>query len=294
MPTSPKPQRREHPSTYFVQDRQSEEELIRLKIQDSMITTAMGGPLAGLDNAADLRRVLDIGCGPGGWIIEAARIYPELFLTGIDISQRMISYARKQAIAQQVADRVEFHIMDALRMLEFPDDFFDGVNLRLGVSYLRTWDWPRVLNEMLRVTRPGGTVQVTDQEIIHERKGPTSNPALTQLNAMFLCALFRSGHLFKQESTGLIAHLPGLLKQHGFKNVQTKFSTIDYRAGTPEWEPYYNDTLHLFKTARPFLQKWGCISEGYDSLYQQASVEMRRLNYHSAWKFLTTWGIKGS
>jgi hypothetical protein len=37
--------RREHPSTYPVQDRSNEEELVRLHIQDQMLTTSMGGPL---------------------------------------------------------------------------------------------------------------------------------------------------------------------------------------------------------------------------------------------------------
>ena len=52
-------------------------------------------------------------------------------LIGIDVSQRMIEYAREQAEAQQVSDRVEFHTMDALLMLEFPSDFFDLANLRV-------------------------------------------------------------------------------------------------------------------------------------------------------------------
>jgi hypothetical protein len=35
--------------------------------------------------------------------------------------------------------------MDALRMLVFPDAFFDLVNLRCGCSYVRTWEWPKLL-----------------------------------------------------------------------------------------------------------------------------------------------------
>jgi hypothetical protein len=39
-PTDP---RREHPSTYVVQDRGNVEELTRLQLQDHLITTSMGG-----------------------------------------------------------------------------------------------------------------------------------------------------------------------------------------------------------------------------------------------------------
>jgi ubiquinone/menaquinone biosynthesis C-methylase UbiE len=70
---------------------------------------------------------------------------------GIDISQRMIEHACAQAKAHQVNERVEFQVMDALRPFELPVASFDLVNLRFGSSYVRTWDWPKVVNEMLRV-----------------------------------------------------------------------------------------------------------------------------------------------
>jgi 2-polyprenyl-3-methyl-5-hydroxy-6-metoxy-1,4-benzoquinol methylase len=56
----------EHPSTYFVQDRSSKEELQRLQIQDHLLTTAMGGVLPEQLETIRLQRVLDIGCGTGG------------------------------------------------------------------------------------------------------------------------------------------------------------------------------------------------------------------------------------
>src|SRR5579875_3896069 len=159
-----KPSQKGLANTYFVQDRENRKELQRLIIQDRMITTMMGGPLPEQTEPARFHRVLDVGCGSGGWILEAAQLYPHMNLFGIDISRRMIEYAREQAAAQGLADRVEFHVMDALLRLEFPSDFFDLVNLRLGSSWIRKWDWPKLLLEMLRVTRPGGVVRLTDIE----------------------------------------------------------------------------------------------------------------------------------
>jgi ubiquinone/menaquinone biosynthesis C-methylase UbiE len=54
----------------------------------------------------------------------------ELF--GIDTSGKTLAYARTRAEAEQVSDRIEFLLMDALRMLDFPTGFFDPVNLRLA------------------------------------------------------------------------------------------------------------------------------------------------------------------
>jgi ubiquinone/menaquinone biosynthesis C-methylase UbiE len=57
----------------------------------------------------------------------------------------MIEYACTQAQAQQVGGRVQFTTGDALRILEFPTSSFDLVNQRFGMSWVRTWDWPKLL-----------------------------------------------------------------------------------------------------------------------------------------------------
>ncbi len=288
MSTPPNSQNNEQPSTYVVQDRENQDELARLTLQDHLLTLSMGGVLSEQPDPTTLRRVLDIGCGTGGWAIEAAQAYPTMSLIGIDISQRMITHARQQAEAQQVADRVEFHVMDALLMLEFPDDFFDLVNLRLGGSFLRTWDWPKLLSEILRVTRINGVARITEQEILHQ----SNVSAGTRINEMVLCAFYRAGYLFEQESTGLSAHLPGLLTRHGFQRVQTKNYALEYRGGTPEGQAYSENMLSASRTLRPFLQKWGCLSEDYDALLQQMLTYGQQADFHSTWKFLSVWGRK--
>src|ERR1700738_5459467 len=60
----------EHPSTYFVQNRSSEEEMTRLQIQDQMVTTSMGGVLPEQSDPTIFQRVLDVGCGTGWWVRE--------------------------------------------------------------------------------------------------------------------------------------------------------------------------------------------------------------------------------
>src|SRR5215813_4845211 len=104
----------DQPNTYFVYDHHNKDELRRLTIQDQMITEVMGGLLSEQTDPSVFHSVLDIGCGSGVWMIEAAKQYPEMYLTGIDISHRMVEYACQQARANKVNDQVEFRIMDAL------------------------------------------------------------------------------------------------------------------------------------------------------------------------------------
>ena len=298
MPTSPDPQdkqtfqdpapKREYPSTYFVQDRQNIDELTRLTIQGQLVTAAMGGPLAEQSDPSRFRRVLDVGCGPGGWVIDTALAYPTMQLAGIDVSGRMIEYAREQAIAQGVSERVEFLAMDALLMLEFPTSYFDLVNLRCVLGFMRTWDWPKMMSELLRVSRRGAVIRITDGEIIHI----TNSAAFTQFATMFQAALFRAGNLFEQRSDGVISHFADLLTRYGCKNVQTKAHALEYRAGTPELQAYYEDMQRAFRTLRPFIQKWNGAVQDYDAICQQALSDMQQSDFHATWNLLTAWGTK--
>jgi ubiquinone/menaquinone biosynthesis C-methylase UbiE len=288
MSTPFDPRINDNPSTYFVQDRKNRNEFTRLMVQDKMITTAMGGVLPEQADPTVFRRVLDVGCGPGGWIIEAAQTYPAMSLVGIDISQRMIKYASAQAKLHQVNNRVKFHVMDALRPLNFPNASFDLVNLRFGISFMRIWDWPELLKEFLRVTSPHGVIRLTDNNILHQ----SNSPALTRLDEIGMCALYRAGHLFTREGTGLTAQLAHLLEQSGCQQVQTKAYALEFQAGTAEGQAYYEDMARVFQTTRPFIQKWNCAPNDYDAIYQQALNEMQKSDFHVTWNHLTAWGIK--
>jgi ubiquinone/menaquinone biosynthesis C-methylase UbiE len=280
---------REHPRTYFVQDRHNVEALKRLQLQDEMLTRSLGGVLPEQPDPSIFQRILDVGCGTGGWLITIAKAYPSVkLLVGVDVSRTFVTYARTRAHAEQVGDRVEFHVMDALRMIEFPADYFDLVNLRLSSSFMRTWDWPKLLTEMGRVVRHAGMVRITDMEV----SAQSTSPALTRLYERFRHALYRAGHLFQDDPSGLTAHLRRLLSQQGYQQVQVKSFELVYRAGTPEGDACCEDARSIFQTLRPFIHKWGCTGSAYGSLYRQMLSEMSRPDFHGTWKVWTVWGIR--
>ena len=289
MSTPPTDPRREHPSTYFVQDRSNKEELIRVMIQDQLVTAGMGGVLPEQPDPTIFHRVLDVGCGTGGWLIEAAKTYPTMsLLVGVDVSGRMVEYARTQAEDQQVSDRVQFRTMDALRMLEFPTDYFDLVNQRFGTSYLRTWDWPKLLHEFQRVTRPGGVVRVTEGNFLVQ----SPSLALARLYELALDVFYRAGHYFTAESNGVTGELVRLLHQFGLQNVQTRVHIMEYRAGTTEGQRFYEDMKHFFQTILPFFRKWSKVPDDYEAIYQQALSEMQQPDFVATSSLLTAWGSK--
>lgn len=283
----PKPEKQ---STYVVQNRNSEKELLRLTAQDSSVTVSMGGTLPEQSDPMDIHSVLDVGCGTGGWIIEAARRYPHMSLVGIDISRRMIEYARAQAQEAQVADRVEFRVMDALQALEFPDNSFGLVNIRFGSSFVRKFEWHKIVEEMFQVTCPGGIVRIVETEAATQ----STSKALEEFCDMLACALYQSMHLFEPKPDGLTSHLAELLQLHGYgcEQVEQRVQTLEFRAGTPEGQEYCDDMRYAMQTLRPFVEKYGCLRKDYDAICQQAREDMQRPDFRAFWKMAIVWGKK--
>ncbi len=275
----------EYPSRYLVQDRSNEAELIRLDGQDRTLTEFIG-VMTEQKDPARFERVLDVGCGTGYWLMEAARTYPNIStLAGTDANERTVSYARAQAQAAQVSDRVQFQIGDALRMLEFPTGYFDLVNQRLGISYLRQWDWPKLLREYQRVCKPEGIICITDRAVIPE----TNSLALRRLAELLTEAMYRAGHLFTSESEGLTRHLTDLMHQHGVQQVQTKITKIGCQ--TPAMTLLAaDDARRAFQMVVPFMRRWIKLPSDYQDIYQQLVDDSQQPDFEMVSTFTTAWG----
>jgi ubiquinone/menaquinone biosynthesis C-methylase UbiE len=279
--------RREQPSTYFVPDHRSPVELERLQLQDRMLTASMGGVWPEQPDSTRFLRVLDVGCGTGGWLLDVAKAFPQTtLLIGVDISRRRIEHASEQAEADGLSHRVQFHLMDALGRFSFPDHCFDLVNQRFGASFLRQWEWPRLLQEYRRVCTPGGVIRLTEFDVGDQ----SSSPALLRLSDLFVQAHSQAGHFFHRAPNGLTSELARLLQEQGIRRVQTQAYTIVYRTGTRQGDLFREDIRHLYRTILPFLQKWTRVPTDYEAVYEQMLSEMQQPDFVAAMNLLTAWG----
>src|SRR5438094_299726 len=112
-------------------------EIARLINLDRMTTTAMGGVFAGLPETdlPQLHNVLDLGCGPGSWVLDVAFAYPGCEVAGVDICQTMIEYAWARAHTQLLSN-ASFGVMDITQPLDFSDNTFDLVSARFLAGVL--------------------------------------------------------------------------------------------------------------------------------------------------------------
>jgi ubiquinone/menaquinone biosynthesis C-methylase UbiE len=99
-------------------------------------------------------KVLEIGPGPGWVGIHLAKQHPTMHVTGVDVSDEYVRIANENSVRAEVADRVTFLKGDARQMDDLADASFDAVVSNQSYHY---WEPPReVLNEMVRVLKPGG------------------------------------------------------------------------------------------------------------------------------------------
>src|SRR5437660_9887384 len=67
------------------------------------------------------RRVLDLGCGSGGLLLDRCREHPDTCGVGIDLSGAAVEYARRMAAVTDAGGRLQFHVRDAFRPDTWPD-----------------------------------------------------------------------------------------------------------------------------------------------------------------------------
>jgi ubiquinone/menaquinone biosynthesis C-methylase UbiE len=279
----------EHDSAYFLQDRSNIDDIARLKLHDKILTRAIHGVLEAFTDHAFLMHVLDVGCGTGGWLCDLGKRYSMIErLVGADISNTVLASARQTAQANQLEERVQFRVMDALRRLDFPSASFDLIHLRAGICWLRKWEWTKLLLECRRVVRPGGTIWISEMNVLVE----SNSPALTQLCNISLKAFAHSGRIFVPESDGLTSQLVHLLTQCAFENIETRTFPLVYQAGTDAGQDFYEYMWRFYRLAVPFFQKWTTLPDNYQQIYQQALSEMLRSDFVATWTWVSVKGTR--
>jgi ubiquinone/menaquinone biosynthesis C-methylase UbiE len=103
------------------------------------------------------KRTLECGCGTGNYVIWYAMEGQASEAVGVDLSDGSLAVANRLKEEGQV-ENATFKKMDVLK-LDFPDNSFD-YSYSYGV-FMITGDSEGAYQEMVRVTKPGGTITVS-------------------------------------------------------------------------------------------------------------------------------------
>ena len=275
-------------NTYVI-DSENSAEMARLLRLDNLVTREMGGLLPEGIDLTDVRRILDIACGPGGCVLETAFAHSDIEVVGVDVSEKMIAYARAQAKVQGL-ENASFRVMDVRNPLDFPDGFFDLVNMRFISGFMLPDVWPRLIQECLRILRPGGILRLTEAEW-----GFGNKFAFEKTCGIFNLALHKAGQSFSPNGmyVGIVPMLRRFLHDAECQNIGRKAHIIDFSYGTEAHESIYHNLSIGFKLLQPFIIKWKvALQEELDELYQQALAEMQSEDFCAVWFLLTVWGTR--
>jgi ubiquinone/menaquinone biosynthesis C-methylase UbiE len=147
-----------------------------LQFQHKLFVREMKGELVPAAIQTDeLQVVMDYICGPGSWCMDFSKRYPGRQVYGVDINRAIIEHAQADAYQGQVHN-LEFLVIDRRRPLPFSDNTFDFIHLQNGTSLFTMEQWPGVMEEISRVLKPGGWLNLVDFEM-----GPASQPAIDRL-----------------------------------------------------------------------------------------------------------------
>lgn len=228
------------------------EEVRRLDFQHYLLRQAMSG-----NYRAPLTRpknILDVGCGTGRWAQEMARTFPDANVIGLDIFDPPV-----EVNASIKPSNCQFVMADALKGLPFSAYQFDFVHQRSLSCVIPTSRWLQVVNELVRITRPGGIVELVEPDSIFQNAGP----ACTQLQQWIANACQKCG-IDPAEGTQISTYL----QDSGLINATTETITLPIgqwggRLGNTTATSIRADCLVM----RPLvLQHLGINSEEYDHL----------------------------
>ena len=275
-------------TTYFI-DAESTGEMARLINQDRILTRCMGGLFPSQLDLTDVHDILDIACGPGGWAMDVTKAYPDKRVTGIDISQLMIEFARYKAVSEGLHN-VNFMVMNATKSLDFPDNSFNSVNARLISGFVPKAVWSPLMQECMRIIRPGGILRLTESEA-----NISNSFAVDGLNEQIAKAMYLAGRTFSPSGWqyGTTPMLQRFLRSASFQRIKSNAHVLDCSYEAEEHRSQYQNAMVFFKLIQPFLVKMGVMTqEEVEALYQRALEEMMSPDYCCVWYFLSVWGEK--
>jgi len=126
--------------------------------------------------------VLDAGCGVGGTAIYIAK-KTKAKVIGININQKEIKLATKNAIKFSIKDKTEFFVQDYSKT-NFPDNTFDIIYGIESICY--AYPKTKFLKEAYRILKPGGKLIILDGYIKKEPKTKEEKKIVEDFNKAFV------------------------------------------------------------------------------------------------------------
>lgn len=210
--------------------------------------------------------LLEVGCGVGAQTEILCRRFPDLKITGVDLSQDQLNLAKKVLAARIRDGQVKLQRQDAQK-LNTKGRKYDAAFLCWFLEHV-----PKPIEVLRRVRKslkPGGKIycsEVFNQTLFMEPYSPAYLKYWFEFNDYQWTI---KGHPF------VGAQLGNLLKQAGFRNIQTEIRPFHFDSREPERRSAFTEYFfNILLSAEATLLKEGRVTKK-DIL--QMKEEVRRV-----------------
>ena len=181
----------------------------------------------------DMKRILDIGCGPGNNTLKMLEKIPNLDCDLLDLSENMLAHAVER-IRPRTSGNIRTFPCD-FRVADLPENHYHAVFAAAVLHHLRDdEEWKRAFAKLYTITAPGGTVWITDL-VTHDHAVIES--FMRERYGEYLVSV--GGENYRDAAFALIEHEDtprslfyqmDLLKKSGFRSVELLHKTSSYVA----------------------------------------------------------------
>ncbi|KAI8597778.1 S-adenosyl-L-methionine-dependent methyltransferase [Dissophora ornata] len=198
--------------------------------------------------------------------------HTETNFTGIDISAVWPTEIRPR--------NCRFQVVNAVQGLPFEDNTFDFVYQRFMVLAYTARDWPFVIQELVRVTKPGGIIELTEMPIMSNANGPEMNKILE---------ILERGFTAKGLKPRIVKKLNGFLMDAGLEHVETHRESIPVGAwGAKVGQLMRENFAGIWSSLKGWIKELtGMTDAQYDAMIKRIFVEYEThkcyVNCYCAW-----------
>lgn len=133
-------------------------------------------------------KVLDIGCGSqANWLIDVARDFPESLFFGFDIIDPFDCCNENEEPKLHIPKNCMIMKHDLFQGFPYEDGTFDYVHQRMMHLIYSSEKIPWMFQEMLRVTKENGIIELVEPDTIPKKIGPLFKNIFNGGNQLYQC-----------------------------------------------------------------------------------------------------------
>ncbi|MDX1783639.1 MAG: bifunctional demethylmenaquinone methyltransferase/2-methoxy-6-polyprenyl-1,4-benzoquinol methylase UbiE [Aequorivita vladivostokensis] len=175
------------------------------------------------------KTILDIATGTGDLAIQFAENTSAEKIVGLDLSEGMLSVARKKVSGKNISEKIEFVQADS-EALPFDDYTFDAITVSFGIRNFENLE--KGLSEIYRVLKKGGIFVILETSVPSKfpfKQGYYfySKNVLPLVGKLF--SKDKVAYKYLSESASVFPHgevLNNILRKIGFNEVKNKPQTF--------------------------------------------------------------------